>query len=103
MTRPDICYIVTKLSCNRTVRNRKCHAKKPPQVDLITAKHVLHVLRYLKGMQDIGLTFRKTPPAQPLKDFDSDWGELQFLAFTRWSPAIKEKLKKPTVALKWSM
>ena len=45
---------------------------KPTQADLGTAKHVL---RYLKGTQNLGLTFRKLPYPLTLKGFcDSDWG-----------------------------
>ena len=47
-TRPDLCYIVTKLSQKMS---------EPTVADLGTAKHVL---RYLKGTQDLGLTFTKS-------------------------------------------
>jgi hypothetical protein len=62
-TRPDLCYIVTKLSQKMS---------KPTQADLSTAKHVL---RYMKGTQELGLTFRKSLSPLTLKGFcDSDWG-----------------------------
>ena len=63
-TRPDLCYIVTKLSQKMS---------EPTVTDLGTAKHVL---RYLKGTQDLGLTFSKPlSPLTLLKGFcESDWG-----------------------------
>jgi hypothetical protein len=53
--RPDLCYVVKKSSQKMS---------KPTQADLSTAKHVL---RYLKGTQELGLTFRKScsPLIQP--------------------------------------
>ena len=45
---------------------------KPTLADLSIAKHVL---RYLKGTQELGLTFRKSISPLTLKGFcDSDWG-----------------------------
>ena len=62
-TRPDLCYVVTKLS-------QKMY--KPTQADLGAAKHVL---RYLKGTQELGLTFKKSVSPLNLEGFcDSDWG-----------------------------
>jgi hypothetical protein len=62
-TRPDLCYIVTKLSQKLS---------KPTKANLETAKHVL---RYLKGTSDQGLTFRKSNQPLKLNGFcDSDWG-----------------------------
>jgi hypothetical protein len=97
-TRPDLCYIVTKLSQKMS---------KPTQADLSTAKHVL---RYLKGTQELGLTFRKSCSPLILKGFcDSDWGasiedrrSLTGYNFqlTQDGPMISWKSrKKPTVAL----
>ena len=63
-TRPDLCYIVTKLSQNMC---------DPTKAHLNMAKHVL---RYLKGTLNIGLTFRKQKSEiLGLQGFcDSDWG-----------------------------
>eukprot|EP00794_Sanderia_malayensis_P005791 gene5791-6489_t len=63
MTRPDICYAVTKLSQNMA---------KPSQSDLSAAKDVL---RYLKGSRERGLNFEKSEVPLRLTGFcDSDWG-----------------------------
>ncbi|XP_028418682.1 uncharacterized protein LOC114544169 [Dendronephthya gigantea] len=62
-TRPDLCYIVTKLAQKMS---------KPTQADLTKAKHVL---RYLKGTSKFGLTFTKSINPLILQGFcDSDWG-----------------------------
>ena len=62
-TRPDLCYVVTKLSQKMS---------KPTQADLGAAKHVL---RYLKGTQELGLTFKRSVSPLNLEGFcDSDWG-----------------------------
>ena len=62
-TRPDLCYIVTKLSQNMS---------KPTEANLIAAKHVL---RYLKGTIEQSLRFRKSESTLKLIGFcDSDWG-----------------------------
>ena len=62
-TRPDLCYIVTKLSQNMS---------KPIEANLIAAKHVL---RYLKGTIEQRLRFRKSESTLKLTGFcDSDWG-----------------------------
>ena len=63
-TRPDLCCIVTKLSQNMC---------DPTKAHLNMAKHVL---RYLKGTLNIGLTFRKQKSEiLGLQGFcDSDWG-----------------------------
>ena len=62
-TRPDLCYIVTKLSQ---------HMAKPLNSHLVMAKHVL---RYLKGSIDQGLKFQKSSNALQLSGYcDSDWG-----------------------------
>ena len=62
-TRPDLCYIVTKLSQNMS---------KPTETNVIAAKHVL---RYLKGTIEQSLRFRKSESTLKLIGFcDSDWG-----------------------------
>ena len=62
-TRPDLCYVVTKLSQNMA---------KPTEGDLSIAKHVL---RYLKGTREQGLKFVKSETPLKLTGFcDSDWG-----------------------------
>jgi hypothetical protein len=61
-TRPDLCYIFTKLSQNMA---------KPTNTHLTMAKHVL---RYLKGTIDQCLTFRKSNEPMRLVGFcDTDW------------------------------
>jgi hypothetical protein len=62
-TRPDLCYIVTKLSQ---------HLSKPTMTHMTMAKHVL---RYMKGTVNQGLVFKKS--AEPLRLIgycDADWG-----------------------------
>jgi hypothetical protein len=96
-TRPDLCYVVTKLSQKMS---------KPTQADLSTAKHVL---RYLKGTQELGLTFRKSCSPLILKGFcDSDWAASiedrrsvtgYNFQLTQDGPMILWKSQKPTVAL----
>ena len=62
-TRPELCYVVTKLS-----QKMSC----PTESDLSMAKHVL---RYLKGTRAKGLTFCKSRSALKLVGFcDADWG-----------------------------
>ena len=62
-TRPDLCYIVTKLSQTMA---------KPTESDLSLAKYVL---RYLKGTREQGLKFGKSESPLKLSGFcDSDWG-----------------------------
>ena len=62
-TRPDLCYIVTKLSQKMS---------KPTRTNLDLAKHVL---RYLRVTSEQGLTFRKSNVPLKLNGFcDSDWG-----------------------------
>jgi len=62
-TRPDLCYVVTKLS--------QCMSN-PTVEDLVMAKHVL---RYLKGTVDYALVFKKSAEPLHLTGFcDSDWG-----------------------------
>ena len=61
-TRPDLCYMVTKLSQNMA---------KPTETNLAAAKHVL---RYLKGTTEQSLKFRKGKDSLKLVGFcDSDW------------------------------
>ena len=60
--RPDLCYIVTKLSQNMA---------RPTEANLIAAKHVL---RYLKGTTERSLEFRKGVDYLKLVGFcDSNW------------------------------
>lgn len=62
-TRPDLCYIVTKLSQ---------HLSNPVTEHLTMAKHVL---RYLKSTKDVGLVFTKSDGPLVLTGFsDADWG-----------------------------
>ena len=62
-TRPDLCYVVTKLSQKMS---------KPTRANLELAKHVL---RYLKGTSGQGLSFRRSNEPLKLSGFcDSDWG-----------------------------
>ena len=62
-TRPDLCYIVTRLTQNMA---------KPTQSDLSLAKHVL---RYLKSTWEQCLQFGKSKSPLKLTRFcDSDWG-----------------------------
>ena len=97
-TRPDLCYIVTKLSQKMS---------KPNQADLSTAKHVL---RYLKGTLESSLTFRKSSTPLTLQGYcDSDWGASTTdrrsitgynFQLSQSGPLISWKSRKqPTVAL----
>ena len=61
-TRPDISFIVTKLSQ---------HLANPTTGDLVMAKHVF---RYLKGTLDYGLFFHKNDHVQLFAYCDADWG-----------------------------
>lgn len=62
-TRPDICYVVTKLSQ---------YMAKPTKADFNLAKHVL---KYLKGTIDYDLKFSKCKYDLKLQGYcDSDWG-----------------------------
>ncbi|GFO13970.1 retrovirus-related pol polyprotein from transposon tnt 1-94 [Plakobranchus ocellatus] len=62
-TRPDICFIVTKLSQ---------YLSNADELYMILAKHVL---RYLKATKDQRLIFRKSVDNLTLSGFsDSDWG-----------------------------
>ena len=61
-TRPDISWVVSKLSQSLA---------QPKREDLVTAKHVL---RYLKGKNDYELVFKKNEEELYLVAFsDSDW------------------------------
>ena len=97
-TRPDISWIVSKLS--QTLA-------KPKAENLVAAKHVL---RYLKGTYDYELCFTKTDDDLKLIAFsDSDWASSvedkrsttgYCFSLTKQGPAISWKSKKqPTVAL----
>ena len=62
-TRPDLCYVATKLSQNMS---------KPTQANLNMAKHVLG---YLEGTIHQGLVFNKSELPLKLSGFcDADWG-----------------------------
>ena len=63
ITRPDLCYTVTKLSQ---------HMANPTESDMVSVKHVF---RYLRGTSDQTLVFRKSEESMRLVGFcDSDWG-----------------------------
>ena len=65
-TRPDLCFIVTKLSQ---------YVSMPDDTHMIIAKHVL---RYLKATTFERLTFRKSVDNLSLSSFcDSDWRNSQ--------------------------
>lgn len=97
-TRPDISWIVSKLS--QTLSSPKAR-------DFVTAKHVL---RYLKGTSDYELCFQKTNCDLSLIAFsDSDWASSlndrrstsgYCFSLTEQGPVISWKSKKqPVVAL----
>ena len=97
-TRPDLCYIVMKLSQDMS---------NPTEENLIAAKHVL---RYLKGTIDQSLRFRKSEAPLKLIGFcDSDWGgdvrdrrSISGYGFmlTNEGPLVSWRSRKqPTVAL----
>ena len=94
-TRPDLCYIVTKLSQ---------HMARPNSNHIILAKHVL---RYLKGNSNQRLIFRKSLEPMNLNGF-SDWANSADrrsitgygFELLREGPLISWKAKKqPTFAL----
>ena len=61
-TRPDLCWVVTKLSQ---------HLDKPNKADWVMVKHVL---RYLKGTVNYKLVYKKSENGLCLSGFsDSDW------------------------------
>lgn len=97
-TRPDISWIVSKLS--QTLANPKAE-------DLVAAKHVL---RYLKGTVDYELCYKRNEEDLNLIGFsDADWASSvedrrsttgYCFSLTKQGPAISWKTKKqPTVAL----
>lgn len=97
-TRPDISWIVSKLS--QTLAN-------PKPENLVAAKHVL---RYLKGTSDYELSFKKSDEDLKLIGFsDSDWASSvedrrsttgYCFSLNKQGPPISWKSKKqPTVAL----
>lgn len=91
-TRPDICWIVTKLSQNLT---------NPTNQNWTAAKHVL---RYIKGSLDKGLCFQKSSKLLEVIGFsDADWGSSESdrssisgycFSLTTEGPAISWKSKK---------
>ena len=97
-TRPDLRYVVTKLSQNMA---------KPTELDLNLAKYVL---RYLKGTREQCLKFEKSETPLKLTGFcDSDWGASvkDRRSITGYNFQLSEKgpliswksRKQPTVAL----
>ena len=96
-TRPDLCYVVTRLSQFMSRPTERC---------LIMAKHVL---RYLKGTLDKKLIFRKSIDDLKLIGFcDSDWGGSEdrksisghCFKLSDTGPLVSWKSRKqPTVAL----
>lgn len=97
-TRPDISWIVSKLS--QTLANPKAE-------DLVAAKHVL---RYLKGTVDYELCYKKNKEDLNLIAFsDADWASSMedrrsttgyCFSLTKQGPAIScETKKRATVAL----
>ena len=95
-TRPDLCYIVTKLSQ---------YMSQPTQNHMISAKHAL---RYLKATCDHKLVYRKSADSLRLVgNCDADWGNsedrksttgygfmLQHKSLISW-----KSRKQPTIAL----
>ncbi|KAK3716452.1 hypothetical protein RRG08_057375 [Elysia crispata] len=90
-TRPDLCFVVTKLSQYLTI---------PSDRHMIVAKHVL---RYLKVTIQQKLTFRKSVDNLSLSSFcDSDWGNSEdrksitgyCFTLSRKGPLISWKSKK---------
>ena len=97
-SRPDLCWVVTKLSQ---------HLDKPNKGDWIMVKHVL---RYLKGTLDYKLVYRKSEGGLTLHGYsDSDWAgsttdrrstTVYYFSLNRDGPPISWKSRKqPTVAL----
>ena len=97
-TRPDICWIVTKLSQ---------YLSKPHKEQWVAAKHVL---QYLKGTLDYELCYRKCDDGLKLVGYgDADWASSTedrrsitgyCFSLTKTGPLISWKLKKQrTVAL----
>ena len=97
-SRPDLCWVVTKLSQ---------HLDKPNKGDWIMVKHVL---RYLKGTLDYKLVYRKSEGGLSLHGYsDSDWAGSTtdrrsttgyYFSLNRDGPPISWKSRKqPTVAL----
>ena len=97
-TRPDICWVVTKLSQFRVA---------PMKGHWIALKHVL---RYLKGTLDFGLCYRKCDDGVTLIGYsDADWASSTddrrsisgyCFSLNRAGPLISWKSRKqPTVAL----
>lgn len=97
-TRPDICWVVTKLSQYLSDPNTK---------HWIAVKHVL---RYLKGTIDFGLSYKKDEDGLALVGYsDADWASSiddrrsttgYCFSLTKTGPLVSWKSKKqPTVAL----
>jgi len=97
-TRPDICWIITKLSQ---------YLSKPLKVHWVAVKHVL---RYLKGTLDYKLCYRKCDDGLTLIGYsDADWASSTddrrsttgyCFSLNKAGPVISWKSRKqPTVAL----
>ena len=97
-TRPDLSWIVTKLSQ---------HLDKPDTADWVM---LVHVLRYLKGTKDQKLMYKQSNEDLCLQGFsDSDWGGdpgerrsttgFYFSLTSHGSPISWKTKKQPTVAL----
>ena len=97
-TRPDICWVVTKLSQ---------HLDNPDEADWVMVKHVL---RYLKGTLDYKLSYTKSESDLCLVGYsDSDWGSTEddrrsttgyvFMLNPDGPPISWKSKKQPTVAL----
>ena len=96
-TRPDLAWVVTKLSQ---------HLSKPSSKDWMMIKHVL---RYIKGTADQKLRFTKSSNGLQLRGFsDSDWGSSEdkrsttgyMFCLNEHGGAISWKSRKqPTIAL----
>ena len=97
-TRPDICWVVTKLSQ---------HLDNPDEADWVMVKHVL---RYLKGTLDYKLSYTKSESDLCLVGYsDSDWGSSEddrrsttgyvFMLNPDGPPISWKSKKQPTVAL----
>ena len=95
-TRPDLSWVVTKLS----------HLSRPSKADWIMLKHVL---RYVKGSIDVKLHYSKSLNGLRLFGYsDADWGSSEdhrstsgyYFSLNENGPAVSWKSKKqPTIAL----
>ena len=97
-TRPDLAWVVTKLSQNLS---------KPTDVDWMTVKHVL---RYVKGTLELKLWYKKSKNGLKIEGYsDSDWASCAddrrsttgyYFCLNAAGPPVSWKSRKqPTVAL----